>query len=40
MEYVIIKERLAEEIKNCGLSRSQIAEKVGVIAGKQNMHHN
>ena len=32
MEYVIIKERLAEEIKNCGLSRSQIAEKVGVSA--------
>ena len=30
MEYVIIKERLSEEIKNCGLSRSQIAEKVGV----------
>ena len=30
MEYVIIKERLAEEIKNCGLTKIEIAQKVGV----------
>lgn len=30
MNYKIIKERLCEEIKNSGLTTSQIAQKVGV----------
>lgn len=30
MEYRIIKERLVEEITNCGLSKIEIAQKVGV----------
>ena len=30
MNYEIIKERLCEEIKNSGLTTSQIAQKVGV----------
>ena len=30
MKYEIIKERLVEEIKNCGLTKIEIAQKVGV----------
>lgn len=30
MEYTIIKERLVEEIKNCGLTTVEIAKKIGV----------
>ena len=30
MEYKIIKERLSEEIKNSGLSKLEISQKVGV----------
>jgi len=30
MEYKIIKERLSEEIRNCGLTTVQIAKRVGV----------
>ena len=30
MEYKIIKERLSEEIRSCGLTTVQIANKVGV----------
>ena len=30
MKYDIIKERLSEEIKNCPLSKIEIAKKVGV----------
>ncbi|MBO7297566.1 MAG: helix-turn-helix transcriptional regulator [Clostridia bacterium] len=28
--YEIIKERLSEELKNCNMSRKEIAEKIGV----------
>ena len=30
MNYTIIKERLVEEIKNCGLTTVEIAKKIGV----------
>lgn len=30
MRYDIIKERLIEEIKNCSLSKNEIAQRVGV----------
>ena len=30
MEYTIIKQRLGEEIKNCGLTTTEIAKRVGV----------
>ena len=30
MNYSVIKERLSEEIKNCPLSKAEIAKKVGV----------
>ena len=30
MTYMIIKERLVEEIKNCGLTTVEIAKKIGV----------
>ena len=30
MNYSVIKERLSEEIKNCGLSKNEIAQRVGV----------
>ena len=30
MEYEIIKQRLGEEIKNCGLTTTEIAKRVGV----------
>ena len=30
MNYSIIKERLVEEIKNCGLTTVEIAKKIGV----------
>ena len=30
MNYSVIKERLSEEIKNCPLSKNEIAQKVGV----------
>lgn len=30
MRYDIIKERLSEEIKNCSLSKNEIAQRVGV----------
>ena len=30
MNYSVIKERLSEEIKNCGLTTVEIAKKIGV----------
>ena len=30
MNYSVIKERLSEEIKNCSLSKNEIAQRVGV----------